>query len=83
MTLREQIHDRVNHLDEGLLQTLLRQLNKMEERHFARSVPVDSTLALWKAFAEPISDAEEKATLEQTMERRSLFGSRLFDVQPD
>ena len=83
MTLREQLHERIEHLDEGLLQNLLSQLNKIEKQHSTKVHTIEDTIALWQALAEPIQDEEAKSMLEQEMQRRPLFGDRPFDVLPD
>ena len=82
MTVREQLHKKIDQLDESALSKLAEALEDIEADQGAAQ-GVEETIALWEAFAEPMDDEAVEREIFAAMERRPLFGGRNLEVDPD
>jgi hypothetical protein len=80
MTLREQLHAKIEQADEIMLAKWLRQLETLEK---GKSNDRAETIALWEALAEPIEDKEAQREFAEAIKRRPFFGESGFTVKPD
>jgi hypothetical protein len=80
MTLKEQLHAKIEQADEVILAKWLRQLEGLEKDKIEDRA---ETIALWEALAEPIEDKEAKHQFAEATKRRPFFGESGFTVKPD
>jgi hypothetical protein len=80
MTLKEQLHAKIEQADEVMLVRWLRQLETLEKDKAENRA---ETIALWEALAEPTEDQEAKREFAEAIKRRPFFGESGFTVKPD
>ena len=87
MTVREQLHKKIDQLDDSALSKLAAALEDIEAgqgtNQNIEAQRIEETIALWEAFAEPMDDEEAEKEMFAAMERRPLFGGRKLEVDPD
>jgi len=78
MTVKERVIKRIEELDEAQLLALEKQLDDLskEER-------IKRQLEALRNVAGMLSDPEEYAEFEKHARRRSLFGGRTLELEPD
>lgn len=80
MTLKEQLHAKIEQADEVMLVKWLKQLEALEKD---QAHDRTEAIALWEALAEPIEDEEAKREFAEAIKRRPFFGESGFTVSPD
>jgi hypothetical protein len=81
MTLKEQLHAKIEQADESMLAKWLEQLEALEKDQVKDDRA--ETIALWEALAEPINDEAAKREFAEAIKRRPFFGESGFTVRPD
>jgi hypothetical protein len=81
MTLKEQLHAKIEQADEGTVAKWLELLEALEEDQ-AKDDHAE-TIALWEALAEPINDEAAEREFAEAVKRRPFFGESGFIVRPD
>ena len=75
MIVREQLHRKIDQLDDSALSRLAAALEDIEAgqdtNQNIEAQRAEETIALWEAFAEPMDDPEAQRELLRGMERRT------------
>lgn len=80
MTVKETIIEQLDRMDEAALVALKKQLDEMTK---PSPEEVERRLEAWRGIFGMLSDPEEYAEFEKHARRRSLFGRRTLDLEPD
>lgn len=84
MTIKERIIERLDTLDETQLAALEEQLSQRKsESEVEKQERIKHQLEALHAVAGMLSDPEDYAEFEKHARRRSLFGGRKLDLEPD
>lgn len=79
-SLKERIIRRVEKLDNDELEVLEAQLDELTK---PSPEEIERRLAAWRGIFGMLSDPKEYAEFEKYARRRSLFGGRTLDLEPD
>lgn len=79
MTIREQILQKIDGVDDAILEQWLKQLSDLEE---ASKPDVDEVMSLWADLTEPMSE-EDTQVFTETIKRRPFFREDAFSVEAD
>jgi hypothetical protein len=80
MTLKEQLHAKIEQADESMLAKWLHQLETLEK---GKANDRAETIALWEALAEPTEDQVAQREFAEAIKRRPFLGESGFTVKPD
>lgn len=79
MTIKEQLHQKIEQTDEAVLSKWLEHLTQLEEQQAAKR---QKAISIWEALAEPMSEEDAELFAEAT-KRRPFFRENNFSVNPD
>jgi hypothetical protein len=83
MTIKEQVLETIEQLNDAALSQLLEKARELEqEDKVKKQKDIEEKIALWKALAEP-DDSIDWTEFDEATKRRSLFGGRTLDLEPD
>ena len=84
MTIKERIVEQLDGLDEGQLAAIEKQIQRFRlESEADKQARIKRQLEALHSVAGMLSDPEDYAEFEKHARRRSLFGGRKLDLEPD
>ncbi len=79
-TLKERVLKRIEKMDEETLEKLELRLDELTK---PSPEEIERRLEAWRGIFGLLSDPEDYAEFEEHARRRSLFGGRTLDLEPD